>query len=161
MLTTIRNTPQLEVGTARPRGDSRLRQHWGDWVRGAWDQVCVRDVEVCPLPQEDRVGSCIAAYVHLGELAPADVDVTVTRTIASGDDGRNPGHPRPAPFVSQWPMFSVASLHNGDYRFEARTPLAFDGMTRSSEWVVRVEPARAIAEPRLTPVRYAIRTRAA
>ncbi len=161
MLTTTRSTPRIARGAARRSGEARLRQHWGDWVRRSWAEVAIRHAEVRPLPQEDRIGSCIVAYVHLGELTPADVEVSVTRTSSAPADARNVGYPLADPFVATWPMFSVASLHNGEYQFEAHTPLPFDHAPGSGELIVHVEPARTVADPRPTPVRRALSTRSA
>jgi hypothetical protein len=81
-----------------------------------WPEVRISAVEVAPILTGHRAGwSRVAAVVELGDLAPADVVVTLVPVSLDPE--------RAARAVEADRLWSVTSYHNGAYRFETDVPL--------------------------------------
>lgn len=98
-------------------------------LRQQWSRIAIGDLRfgASPASSADRVH--VLTYVGLGELLPADARVTLIWTSA-------PDAPA-APRRTQ-PMFSEASLHNGQYAFATELPR--DAVAAGRRWSVRIAP---------------------
>lgn len=99
-----------------------------------WRDVAIGDAQVCADAAEGRACLKVKADVRLRALLPADVRVELVELDATRV---------PVSCVRRQRMFSAAALHNGTFRYEAELPLG-DGAAAHA-WVVRVEPADALA----------------
>ena len=100
-------------------------------LRSRWPDVAILGTDIGSRALDGQRCRRITAYLHLGALLPVDVAVFATRVT----DG--------AKEEARWPLFSVASLCNGNYRYEGEVPARADETDR--EWTVRVTPAAEMA----------------
>ena len=107
------------------------RERYGRWIAGQWSGVRVCGAEMVErLRRETGERAKLRAVVQLGELTPADVDVTAR----SVDLERGT-----AEVVRLW---SVQSHHNGAFVFEAAANAR--AIDAEVDLLVTVEPARAV-----------------
>jgi hypothetical protein len=128
-----RTVPALPPGDAASVSGAVLERGWAHWLRQQWPRVTIGEVKLRSELMEERQCVCVEAYVQLGALLPVDVDVRVARTRRSG------GEQIPA---GEWPMFSQAAMHNGEYLFVAGPIRRIDDA--ECMWTVLVSPARAV-----------------
>jgi hypothetical protein len=99
-----------------PPYGGRLLTHtqWIDWVRSEWPNVHVTAVETRPAaPQAGEAMTC-RVCVHLGALAPADVNVALVPGPAATAAA--------SPEVEGVRLWSESAYGNGCFLFEAEVP---------------------------------------
>ena len=117
-----------------------------------WAGVAIGDAQVCADAPDGEPRLRAKATVRLRDLLPADVRVELLQVPAAAVRAQ-PG----AIAVPARRMFSVASLHNGEYRYEAELPL--DPEPDAHRWVVRVTPAAPGDDARRAPALPAVERR--
>jgi hypothetical protein len=123
VLNDVTDRPHFRTtGNRKGRSPERLAR-----LRSRWPEVAILEVDVDSRRVEGRPRRRVTAYLHLGALLPVDVAVFVTR----GTDG--------VPENARWPLFSVSTLCNGNYRYEGDLPARADDT--DGEWTVYATPA--------------------